>query len=119
MRVVNPTPYAINFDTTARSVNAQVPGGGAVYGGLVAVSQGSLNQQPAAGGTGNVRWRVGSVAANTTAYLTYHIDVTPASAGQRISVTGAPGNNGTRGQFIDETGNSSQARAITRYRPPL
>lgn len=111
IRVVNPTPHAITFSAT-NLVTANVPGAGTVYAGSAAVSQGSITAQPAVGGTGNITWNPGTVAAGATSILTYRVNVMPTSAGQRIPVTATPASgNGTRAQFLDETGNTSQARA--------
>jgi|GEM_PF-3078660 len=122
VRVVNPTAQAITF-SASHLVTANVPGGGAVYGGNAHVSQGTLVSQPAVGGTGNITWNPGTVAAGesfvaSTAVLVYHVKVTPTSAGQRIPVTGTPASgNGTRAQYVDETGNTTQARATFLFGP--
>ncbi len=117
VRLVNPTAQAITF-SAANLVTANVPGGGVVYTGSAAVSQGSITAQPAVGGTGNVTWNPGTVAAGATAILTYRVTVTPTSAGQRIPVTATPASgNGTRAQFRDETGNTTQARALAVLGP--
>ncbi len=109
--VVNPTASAITF-SAANVVTANVPGGGTVYRDASTVSQGSITSEPALGGTGNVVWNPGAVAAGATATLTYRVDVTPTSVGQRIPLTATPASgNGTRGQAVDETGNTTQARA--------
>lgn len=111
VRVVNPTSQAITF-SASNLVTANVPGGGATYNGFAQVSQGSIVSQPAVGGTGNITWNPGSVAAGATALLAYQVRVLPASAGQRITVTATPASgNGTRAQYVDETGNTTQARA--------
>jgi hypothetical protein len=111
VRLVNPTPQAITF-SASNLVTANVPGGGAVYAGNAAVSQGSIVSQPSVGGTGNITWNPGTVAAGATVLLTYRVDLTFTSAGQRLTVTSTPASgNGTRAQFVDETGNTTQARA--------
>lgn len=110
VRLTNPTARPIVF-SAANPVVANVPGAGAVYGGFVTLSQGSVVSQPAVGGTGNVVWNPGTVAAGNTALLAYNVSVVPSSAGQRIAVTGTPASNGTRAQYLDETANSTQARA--------
>jgi len=102
IRVVNPTIYPIAFSST-NTVRAWVPGGGAVYGGAIQVSQGSIISQPAVGGTGAVVWNPGALAAGGTALMAYHVSVTPSSAGQRIPVTGSPGSNGTTATYVDGT----------------
>lgn len=118
MRVVNPTAYAITFSTPNNLVTANIPGSGTVYGGNAAVSQGSIVSQPAVNGTGNITWNPGTLAAGATAFLTYYVKVTFNSAGQRLPVTATPASgNGTRAQFVDETGNTTQARATYQFGP--
>jgi hypothetical protein len=113
---VNPAPFGITF-SAANLVTANVPGGGAVYAGNAAVSQGAILGQPAVGGTGNVTWNPGVLAAGATALLTYRVDVTPTAPGQRIPATGTPALNGTSARFVDETGNTTQARATFTFGP--
>ncbi len=114
VRVENPAAQAITFNAS-NLVTANIPGGAAgnnaVYAGNAQVSQGSIVSQPAVGGTGNITWNPGSLAAGGVADLAYEVTVT-ATAGSRIVVTGTPASgNGTRAQFIDETGNATQTRA--------
>lgn len=117
IRVVNPTAQSITFSAT-NLVTANVPGAGATYAGNAAASQGTITAQPAVGGTGNVTWNPGTVGAGTTALLTYQVNVTPTAAGQRIPVTATVASgNGTRGQWVDETGNTTQARATYLFGP--
>jgi hypothetical protein len=124
VRVVNPTSQAITF-SASNLVTANVPGGGAVYGGGgggggggAQVSQGSIVSQPAVGGTGNITWNPGSVAAGATALLAYEVRITPTSSGQRITATATPASgNGTRATFVDETGNTTQTRATYTFGP--
>jgi hypothetical protein len=117
VRLVNPTTQPIVF-SAANLVTANVPGSGAVYAGNAAVGQGTIVSQPAVGGPGNVTWNPGTLAAGTTAILTYQVNVTPTSAGQRIPVTATPASgNGTRAQYVDETGNTTQARATYLFGP--
>ena len=107
VRMTNPTPHAI----TSGQALTTVPGGGAVYAGNAQTSAGSsVTSAPSVGGTGNVVWNVGTVAAGATALLAYEIDVTPTSAGQRIPVTG-PVNptTGSTALYSDETGTAFQA----------
>ncbi|MGA9773946.1 MAG: C25 family cysteine peptidase [Blastocatellia bacterium] len=112
VRLINPTAHAITF-SAANLVTANVPGAGAVYAGSAAVSQGTIIAQPTVGNTGNVTWNPGTVAAGATVLLSYRVNVTPTSAGQRIPVTATPASgSGTRAQFRDETGNTTQARAL-------
>lgn len=111
VRLVNPTTRAITF-SASNLVTSNVPGGGAVYAGSAQVSQGSIVSQPAVGGTGIVTWNPGTVAAGATALLAYRVDFIAAAAGQRIALTATPASgNGTRAQYVDETGNTTQARA--------
>ncbi len=116
VRVVNPTANAITF-SAANLVTANVPGAGAIYAGNAAVGQGTITAQPAVGGTGNITWNPGTLAAGATSILTYQVDVKPTAAGQRIPVTGTPAANGTTAQYRDETGNTTQARALYLFGP--
>jgi hypothetical protein len=117
VRVTNPAAQAITF-SAAHLVTANIPGSGAVYNGNAQVSQGSVTAQPAVGGTGNITWNPGTVAAGTTALLSYRVKVTPTTAGQRILVTATPvSGNGTRAQYVDETGNTTQTRATYLFGP--
>jgi hypothetical protein len=116
VRLVNPTAKAVTF-SAANLVTANVPGAGAVYGGAPLVSQGTVVSAPAVGGTGNITWNPGTVAAGSTQLLSYHVKVTPTSAGQRIPVTGTPASNGTTAKYVDETGNATQARALFTFGP--
>ncbi|HEY9421638.1 MAG TPA: hypothetical protein VIW92_09500, partial [Thermoanaerobaculia bacterium] len=117
VRVANPTAWPIVF-SAANLVTANIPGSGVLYAGNAAVGQGSIVSQPAVGGTGNITWNPGTLAAGATAILTYQVDVTPTSAGQRLAVTATPASgNGTRAQFLDETGNTTQARATYLFGP--
>jgi hypothetical protein len=116
VRLVNPTTRPIVF-SAANLVTANIPGGGAVYAGNAAVGQGTIVSQPAVGGTGNITWNPGTVAAGATTILTYQVNVTPTSAGQRIPVTGTPTSNGTTAKYVDETGNTTQTRAAFTFGP--
>jgi hypothetical protein len=116
VRLVNPAANAVTF-SAANLVTANIPGAGAVYAGLPVVSQGTVVSQPAVGGTGNITWNPGTVAAGSTSLLAYRVKVTPTSAGQRIPVTGTPAANGTKAQYRDETGNTTQARALFVFGP--
>jgi hypothetical protein len=116
VRLVNPAAKAITFSAT-HLVTANIPGAGAVYAGLPVVSQGTVVSQPAVGGTGNITWNPGTVAAGSTQLLAYRVKVTPTSAGQRIPATGTPASNGTKAVYVDETGNATQARALFTFGP--
>jgi hypothetical protein len=111
----NPTAHPVRINATSRRVIANVPGSGVVYAGNATVSQGSIASQPAVGGTGDVIWNPGIVAANTNITLRYEVNVTPGSAGQRLLLTGT-GANGTRTTYRDET-NVTAARAQYLYGP--
>ena len=118
LRLVNPAAQAITF-SAAHLVTANVPAGGhAVYAGIAQVTQGTITAQPAVGGTGNITWNPGSVAAGATVLLAYRVKVTPTAAGQRIPLTNTPASgSGTRAQYVDETGNTTQARATFLFGP--
>ncbi|MEW6054923.1 MAG: C25 family cysteine peptidase, partial [Nitrospirota bacterium] len=103
--------------SAADLVTANVPGGGAVYAGNASVNQGAITGQPAIGGTGNITWDPGTVAAGTNAAMSYQVDVTPSAAGQRLPVTGTPASNGTTARYVDETGNTTQTRATYTFGP--
>ncbi len=116
VRLVNPTARPIAFSAT-NLVRTTIPGAGVVYAGNAAVSQGTITQ-PAVNGTGNITWNPGTVAAGATALLTYQVDVSPTSAGQRLPTTATPASgNGARATFVDETGNTTQARATYTLGP--
>ncbi len=119
VRLVNPTAQAITFSTPSNIVTANIPGGGAVYaGGAQATAGTTIVSQPSVGGTGNITWNPGTVAAGATKLLSYRVNVTPTSNGQRIPVTATPASgNGTRAQFVDETGNTTQTRATFLFGP--
>lgn len=115
VRLVNPTSRNLSF--TGANVISNVPGSGVVYAGGAAVSQGTFST-PSMGGTGNITWNPGTVAAGGTALLAYQVNVTPTSSGQRLPVVATPAsNNGTRATFVDETGNTSQPRATMTLGP--
>lgn len=102
VRIVNPTPFPIEF-SSSNTVSAWVPGGAAVYNGNLQIAQGSVVSQPAVGGSGFVVWNPGTVAAGATVIMAYEVAVTPTSSGQRVPVTGWPGNNGTTATYVDGT----------------
>ncbi len=119
VRVVNPTAKPITF-SAANLVTANVPGpvANVKYDGIAQVSQGTITAQPAVNGIGNVTWNPGTLAAGTTALLAYRVIVHPTTTGQRIVVTGAAASaNGTRAQWLDETGNTTQTRATYLFGP--
>jgi hypothetical protein len=118
VQIVNPTPYPLTF-SSANLVTTNAPGRNAIYAGHAEVAQGTIVSQPAIGGTGNITWNPGSVlGGQRDAILTYAIDVFPTSAGQRITTTGTVASgNGTRARFVDETGNTTQARSTFTLGP--
>jgi hypothetical protein len=116
VRLVNPTAQAVTFSAT-NVVTANVPGSGVTYDDASQVSQGAILAEPAPGGTGNITWNPGIVAAGATALMSYEVRVTPTILGQRLPVTGTPALNGTRAAYVDETGNTTQARATHTFGP--
>jgi hypothetical protein len=114
VRLVNPSGAgsgSITFSNT-NLVRTNVPGGQVTYGGsgTVLLSQGSIVAQPGVGGSGPVTWNPGVVTAGTTAVLSYVVNIRPTAAG-RVVATGTPAANGTQATFVDNTGNTTQARA--------
>ncbi|HKZ80653.1 MAG TPA: hypothetical protein VJ124_20430 [Pyrinomonadaceae bacterium] len=73
--ITNPTTQPITF-SAANLVTANIPGGGAVYAGSPQVTQGALVSQPTIGGTGNITWNPGTLAAGALASLSYYVDAT-------------------------------------------
>ncbi len=117
VRMMNQTGNAITF-SASNLVTANVPGAGATYGGNPIPSQGSVVSQPSVGGTGNITWNPGTINGGGFAVLTYLVRVNPTSAGQRIPVTATPASgNGSRAQYVDETGNTTQTRATYLFGP--
>ena len=116
VRVVNPEAQAVTF-SAGNLVTANIPGAGVVYAGLTGVTQGTIVTQPAVGGTGSITWNPGTVAAGSTVLLDYKVKATPASAGQRLPLTGTPALNGTTAKFVDNTGNATRSRATLYVRP--
>ncbi len=115
---INPTAHPVTFSSPSNRITANVPGGGVVYAGNTTASQGTVDSQPAIGGSGNVIWNPGTIGAGGTAFLTYAVNATPSSEGQRLPITAAPASgNGTRAQYVDETGNTSQSRATMLFGP--
>ncbi|MBI1811364.1 MAG: hypothetical protein HY035_04580 [Nitrospirae bacterium] len=122
--ITNPTPYNITF-SAANLVTANVPGptcpaatNSACYvGNSASVTQGAVNSQPADGATGNITWNPGTLLAGASASLTYTVKAAPNADGTRIPVTGTPASNGTTAKYVDETGNTTQARATYTYGP--
>ncbi len=115
---MNPTAHSVTFSSPANRITANVPGSGVVYAGNATVSQGTLDSQPSIGGSGNLIWDPGTVAAGTSVILAYDVYAAPSSPEQRLLLTATPGSgNGTRAQYVDETGNTTQSRATMLFGP--
>lgn len=120
VRLGNPTPHAITFSSPSNLVTTPLSGAAqiAYVGGSADVSVGSVTSQPANGASsGNIVWNPGSVPGGTLALLEFDVDVTPTVGGQRILVVATPAAPGTRAQYVDETGNTTQARATKPLGP--
>ena len=122
--VVNPTASSITFSTPTNVVTVRVPGAGsngtATYvGGSRQASQGSfVSAELPDGGTGDITWNPGIVSAGSSASMAYEVYVTPSGSPYTIPVVGTVASgNGTRGQWLDETGNATQARATYLFGP--
>jgi Peptidase family C25 len=113
--VANRTARPIVF-SAANLVSAFIPGGVVTYGGTPLLSAGAIVAQPAIGGSGAITWNPGTLAAGAVADMTYLIRITPTAAG-RVIVTGTPAANGTSARYVDETGNTTQARATYTWGP--
>jgi hypothetical protein len=107
---------SITFSSPDNLVTAHVPGGEVLFAGN-ATATGTIVDQPLVGGSGDIVWDPGTVAPGAVAVLTYGVDVTPAWPAERIPVTGSPAANGTVAQYVDETGNASQPRAVSVFGP--
>lgn len=121
VRLVNPTPQAITFGSpSSNAVTAFIPGGQATCYQTNCSAQTNYGTfaTPAAGGSGAITWNPGTVPANTTAILAYAVRLFPTAGGTNpIPITGTPASNGTRATYVDETGNTSQARATATLGP--
>jgi len=118
VEVANPSSSqgSITFSSPNRLVTAYVPGGQAVYADN-AWATGTIVGQPAVGGSGEITWDPGTVAAGAVATPSYEVVVTPALPGQRIVVTVAPASQGTTAQYLNAAGNSGQTQAIYTFGP--
>ena len=107
--VSNPGSAPIRFDGSVNLVRSLVPfSGGVRYQGGAQPSQGAIVSEPALGGSGEVLWNPGLVAAGDTVQLTYLIEVNPTLAGV-TPVTGTySASNGTTARYLDATNASSQ-----------
>jgi hypothetical protein len=115
VRVVNPTAHAITFSAT-NLVTANVPGGRVLYAGNAQKTQGTIIAQPAVGGSGAITWNPGTVAAGQTVILSWNVDIKPTTGGQRNPAVGTfASGNGTKATWVDETGNTTQARATFTF----
>lgn len=119
IQLLNPTAYPITFSAT-NLVRTFVPGATVLRANSpILVSQGSVVTQPIfPGGSGLIEWNPGTLTGGPgqSAELTYRVAVTPSAPG-RIVVTGTPASNGTTAQYVDETGNTTQARATYTWGP--
>jgi hypothetical protein len=118
VQMVNPTGSigAISFSNT-NNIMAYVPGGEVLYAGGATISSGSLVAQPGLGAGGAITWNPGNVPADSIATLSYLVEVTPASAPEKIIITGSPTSNGTRAIYRDETDNTTQTRTTFTFGP--
>ncbi len=108
--VANPTGSIgdITFSNT-NVVTGHIPAGAeTVYGGVAFTTAGSIVSQPTVGATtGDITWNPGTLSPGDTESLVYYVDITPAAATD-IAVTAASGSgNGTRANFLDETGDQT------------
>lgn len=111
VRVVNPTPFPITFDSTRRvlipwapdSVDAIV-----AHDRIASVSQGSASYNA---GLKRTEWNIGTLAANTSAEIEVVALVTPLT-GVTIPVT-----DDVTATWLDETANASQTRATYTFGP--
>ncbi|HPK65783.1 MAG TPA: C25 family cysteine peptidase, partial [Thermoanaerobaculia bacterium] len=125
VRLVNPTAYPITFSVPTNVVTARVPGSEVTYfsepGVETAVSQGTIVSEPTTGAGGDIVWNPndgnGIVDAGTTALLTYHVVVEPNGPGSFVVTGTHDDGHGTRAQYVDETGNTTQARATSQLGP--
>ncbi len=116
VRLVNPEAQAVTFSTPTSVITAVVPGAPVTYvAGSAAVTTGGTVSTNTVGTTTTLTWNPGTVAAGATHLLTYRVLVTP-NATTTYAVTGT-GATGTTGLFVDNTGNTSQARAKTTLGP--
>lgn len=126
--ISNPTSRPIVFSSSnfIRSVVPTPANGTVTYQGITSSSPGGITilAQPSIGGTGQIDWHPGTLAAGTNAAITYTVNVTPTMAPpQTIPVTGTPGTlfsgseAGTTARYVDETGNTTQARATYTFGP--
>jgi len=115
VKMVNPTAYPITF-SASNLVRSQVPGAPVLLAAAVAVTNGTVVSQPAINGSGPITWNPGTVAAGATVTMNYRVAVTPTAIG-RIPVTGTPASFGTSAAYVDETANTTQARATYSWGP--
>ncbi len=89
-------------DGAEHAVTATVPEG-VGYLGTASTSAGSLLQEPARGGSGELRWHPGTLTPGMEATLVYLVEIAGRPA-DGAGVTGGPGAGGTRAELLDETG---------------
>lgn len=103
--ISNPTAFPIVFSTPTNIVTINVPTLRVNYQGNAIPSQGSVVSQPAIGAGGNLTWNPGTVAASTTAFIEWDVNVSPTATNQTTILTATPASgNGTRYLYVDETG---------------
>lgn len=124
VRLVNPTAQSITFSTPNNVVTAPLSGSTkiAYVGSSAGATSGSIVSQPANNATtGSVVWNPGTVAGGTVQILSFEVNVTPTVNNERILILQAPDISpslaGTRAQYVDETGNTSQSRATYLFGP--
>lgn len=122
VRFVNPTAFPVTFSSdtsTGNRLTVFVPGGVVTYGGNLTASAGHTSvSAPGVGGSGTITWAPGVVAAGETILLSYDVRVTPTAPLQATyTVTGTTASNGTRGTYVDETGNTTQTAATYTFGP--
>lgn len=112
VRVVNPTPYAITFDSSRQVLvpwAADVPPLYTIVNDSSPfASQGSRSYNA---GLKRWEWNPGTLAANSSAEMEVVAVVTPTIGGS------FPVTNNVTATWLDETGNSSQARATYTFGP--
>lgn len=123
VRLVNPTTYALSFSSPTNLVTIPLSGAAQIaYQAPAVTNQGVIVSEPANGATsGSIVWNPQSVPALSASIVHFQVDVTPTVNNQRILILQAPDITpslaGTRGFYLDETGNTSQSRATIRLGP--
>lgn len=123
IRLVNPTTYPLTFSTPSNVVTIPLSGEAQIeYAGPAVTNQGVIVSEPANGASsGSIVWNPQTVPALSANIVHFQVDVTPTINNQRILLIQAPDITpslaGTRGFYLDETGNTSQSRATIRLGP--